>query len=43
MNLWKNYKDVLHQTFPLHNAAGSVWAQWEGKGTTLLALSLIHI
>ena len=37
MNLWSNYKDVLHKTFPLHNAAGSVWAQWEGKGTTLLA------
>ena len=37
MNLWKNYKDVLHQTFPLHNGVGSVWAQWQGKGTSLLA------
>ena len=37
MNLWKNYKDILHQTFPLHNAAGSIWANWESKGTTLLA------
>tara|TARA_B100001029_G_scaffold100512_1_gene82634 strand:- start:355 stop:978 length:624 start_codon:yes stop_codon:yes gene_type:complete len=37
MNIWSNYKKVLHETFPLHNAAGSVWAQWEGKGTSLLA------
>ena len=37
MNLWEKYKDVLHKTFPLHNAAGSVWATWEGKGTHLTA------
>ena len=37
MNLWSKYKDVLHKTFPLHNAAGSVWATWEGKGTYLTA------
>ena len=37
MNLWKSYKDVLHETFPLHNRAGSVWAQWESKGTSLTA------
>ena len=37
MNLWKNYKDILHETFPLHNAAGSVWANWESKGTSLTA------
>ena len=37
MNLWKKYKDVLHETFPLHNGAGSVWAQWESKGTSLTA------
>ena len=37
MNLWKNYKDVLHQTFPLHNGVDSVWANWEPKGTCLLA------
>ena len=37
MNLWKNYKGVLHQTFPLHNPVGSVWANWESKGTNLLA------
>ena len=37
MNIWSNYKKVLHETFPLHGASGSVWAQWEGKGTSLLA------
>ena len=37
MNLWVNYKKILHETFPLHNAAGSIWANWESKGTTLLA------
>ena len=37
MNLWKKYKDVLHEMFPLHNGVGSVWAQWESKGTFLTA------
>ena len=37
MNLWKKYKDALHKTFPLHNGVGSVWANWESKGTNLLA------
>ena len=37
MNLWKKYKDVLHETFPLHNGVGSVWAQWESKRTFLTA------
>ena len=37
MNLWKNYKDVLFNTISLHNGVDSVWAKWEGKGTTLLA------
>ena len=37
MNIWSNYKKVLHETFILHGASGSVWAQWEGKGTSLLA------
>ena len=37
MNIWSNYKRVLHETFSLHGAAGSVWAQCEGKGTSLLA------
>ena len=37
MNLWSNYKDVLHKIFPLHNGVGSVWAQWKGKDTFLTA------
>ena len=37
MNLWKDYKDALHQSIDLHNGVGNVWAHWEGKGTTLLA------
>ena len=37
MNLWKHYKDVLHETFPLHNGVGSVWAEWESKNTFLTA------
>ena len=37
MNLWKEYKDVLHDTIDLHNNVGSVWAQWESKETYLTA------
>ena len=37
MNLWKQYKDVLHDTINLHNNVGSVWAQWESKETYLTA------
>ena len=37
MNLWENYKDVLHETFPRHNGVRSVWATWESKGTFLTA------
>jgi len=37
MNLWKEYKDALHESIELHNGVGHVWAQWESKGTTLLA------
>ena len=37
MNIWKNYKDVLHKTFPLHNGVDSVWAEWESKDTWLTA------
>ena len=37
MNIWKNYKRILHETFPLHNGVGSVWAEWEAKGTWLTA------
>ena len=37
MNLWKEYKDALHESIDLHKGVGNVWAQWESKGTTLLA------
>ena len=37
MNLWKSYKDVLFNTINLHNGVDSVWANWEGKGTSLVA------
>ena len=37
MNLWKQYKNVLHDTIALHNGVDSVWAEWESKGITLLA------
>ena len=37
MNLWKEYKDVLHDTIELHNGVGSVWANWESKKTYLTA------
>tara|TARA_R100001460_G_scaffold9077_2_gene22193 strand:+ start:4068 stop:4691 length:624 start_codon:yes stop_codon:yes gene_type:complete len=37
MNIWKEYKNVLHKTFPLHNGVDSVWAEWESKGTWLTA------
>ena len=36
MDLWKNWKKVLWETFPdLENIAD--WAEWEGKGTSLRA------
>ena len=37
MNLWEKYKEVLHESISLHNGVDSVWANWESKGTTLLA------
>tara|TARA_B100001996_G_C18566409_1_gene556724 strand:- start:137 stop:760 length:624 start_codon:yes stop_codon:yes gene_type:complete len=37
MNIWKKYKDTLHESISLYNGVGSVWANWEGKGTSLLA------
>ena len=37
MNLWVNYKRILHETFPLHNGVGSVWAEWKSKDTWLTA------
>jgi len=35
MNLWSNYKKVLHDTFDLQFA--HPWADWESKGTVLSA------
>tara|TARA_B100000686_G_C16794622_1_gene981383 strand:- start:1186 stop:1848 length:663 start_codon:yes stop_codon:yes gene_type:complete len=41
MNLWKNYKAVLTETFPdLQFSKG--WAHWEAKGTHLLAKTFRH-
>ena len=37
MNLWKEYKDILHDTIELHNGVDSVWANWESKKTYLTA------
>ena len=37
MNLWNNYKQVLHDTISLHNGVDSVWANWESKKTFLTA------
>ena len=37
MNLWKDYKEALHDAISLHNGVGNVWANWESKGTSLLA------
>ena len=42
MNLWKEYKDVLHDTIDLHNGVGSVWANWESKKTYLTAKTYNH-
>tara|TARA_B100001250_G_scaffold237179_1_gene203767 strand:+ start:738 stop:1361 length:624 start_codon:yes stop_codon:yes gene_type:complete len=37
MNIWENYKAALHKSISLHNGVDCVWANWEGKGTNLLA------
>ena len=37
MNIWSNYKRVLHEIFPLHNGVDSVWAEWKAKDTWLTA------
>ena len=42
MNLWKEYKNVLHDTINLHNGVGSVWANWESKKTHLTAKTYNH-
>ena len=36
MNLWKNYKDALFDTFP-DMVRNYEWANWEGKKTKLVA------
>ena len=36
MNLWKNYKSLLFETFP-DLEVKETWAEWEGKGTSLTA------
>ena len=40
MNLWGNYKKVLHDTFDLQFA--HPWADWEAKGTVLSAKVFKH-
>ena len=40
MNLWGNYKKVLHDTFDLQFA--HPWADWEAKGTVLSAKIYKH-
>ena len=41
MNLWKNYKEVLFDTFP-DTIRNYEWANWEGKGTNLIANLYTH-
>ena len=36
MHLWNNYKSVLFRTFP-NLRYGEDWANWESKGTSLIA------
>ena len=40
-DLWSNYKEVLHQTFP-DLYTDRIWADWEGKGTKLVAQTYKH-
>jgi len=41
MNLWKNYKEALFDTFP-EMVRNYEWANWEGKGTKLIANLYTH-
>ena len=41
MNLWKNYKEVLFDTFP-DMVKNYEWANWESKGTNLIANLYTH-
>ena len=41
MNLWKNYKNALNEAFP-DLYTDRLWADWEGKGTNLVAKTYTH-
>ena len=41
MNLWKNYKEVLFETFP-DIVKNYEWANWKGKDTNLIANLYTH-
>jgi len=41
MNLWKNYKEVLFETFP-DIVRNYEWANWKGKDTNLVANLYTH-
>ena len=41
MNLWKNYKEVLYDTFP-DMVRNYEWANWKGKDTNLVANLYTH-
>ena len=40
-NLWKKYKSALNEILP-DLEFGRTWANWKGKGTTLLAKTFTH-
>ena len=40
-NLWKKYKSTLNEILP-DLEFGRTWANWNGKGTTLLAKTFTH-
>ena len=41
MNLWKNWKEAVWETFP-DLEYQNTWAEWEGKGTNLTAKIYKH-
>ena len=41
LNLWSNYKRALHEAFP-DLYVDKLWADWEGKGTKLVAQTHEH-
>ena len=43
MNLWKNYKEALWETFPDFERTDPLWADWTGrKDTNLKATVYTH-